>query len=303
MNAMTPPVTPSGRLTTIERLIAVGQHVGGPPRPSWKQEFTMVSPALAEEILKLNTNNRRLRPTVIDRYAEIIKSGKWEITPQGIVISNTGVLLDGQHRLLAIIKADAAVPMFIWSNVEEEVYKVLDRGIARTTADALREDRDLTETAALLSDIYGRGPRTDAKVAVMLDVIREPFETLMTHGGKKKAKVVTSVAFRAAATVRILGNMEPLYVCDTYKAMSYNDQKAVGDGPAAVMRAILSGQLKSGYATNHDLLARGWIVFDKSKAAIKKVLVKDPSNQILEICEVLDDHLTPDANAVLMRDK
>lgn len=70
-----------------------------------------VSPSLAKEWLQTNTNNRKLsRPSVL-RYAGDMLSGAWKLNHQGIAFDEEGVLVDGQHRLHAVIESNMTVPM------------------------------------------------------------------------------------------------------------------------------------------------------------------------------------------------
>lgn len=64
--------------------------------------------------------NRPDRPSVVDKYAADMKKGNWKTTHQGIAIDTEGNVIDGQHRLLAIIKANLAVSFMVTYGVEKE---------------------------------------------------------------------------------------------------------------------------------------------------------------------------------------
>ena len=76
-------------------------------------QIMTISPALAEEWLKKNTFNRRVSPLSVSKYASDMVSGKWTLNHQGIAFDNKGVLVDGQHRLYAIVKAGVSVDMMV----------------------------------------------------------------------------------------------------------------------------------------------------------------------------------------------
>lgn len=66
-----------------------------------------IGPEEAEVFLKLNKLNRNIRPRKVDEYAEMMHQGQW-ITDNGepmVVIDRNNELANGQHRMLAIIKA------------------------------------------------------------------------------------------------------------------------------------------------------------------------------------------------------
>lgn len=103
-----------------------------------KLEVVTVTPDQALEILALhNNNNRRLRKSVVARYSRAIKTGQWRLTQQGIAISRDGVLLDGQHRLAAVVEANTPVEMVMATECDPGIFAVLDTGATRLASDVL----------------------------------------------------------------------------------------------------------------------------------------------------------------------
>lgn len=103
-------------------------------------ELTWLSPTEAKELLELNVKNRRLNEKVVRAYADAMKSGRWDFNGVGntIVISSSGVLLDGQKRLMAQIKADATLPVIIVRGVNDKAQDTVDIGQPRTVANVLQ---------------------------------------------------------------------------------------------------------------------------------------------------------------------
>lgn len=97
-----------------------------------------IDPDRARELLAVNKGNRRVDRGTVERYAAAIRRGEWRLSHQGIAVDSDGVLLDGQHRLSAIIKAGVAVDMLVVTGIEREAFSVLDTGKRRTAGDALR---------------------------------------------------------------------------------------------------------------------------------------------------------------------
>lgn len=99
----------------------------------------IITPAIAEKYLKQNTQNRRVKNNVVLRYAKEMLEGRWKSdTAEFIKISKTGIVLDGQHRLLAIIKADISVNMSVAVGINDNVFDVLDTGSLRNAPDAFK---------------------------------------------------------------------------------------------------------------------------------------------------------------------
>lgn len=96
-----------------------------------------VSPELAGLILTLNTNNRILTKLDVKAYAAYMKDDQWMRAGQTLVISDKGVVLDGQHRLEAVILSGVTVEMIIVTGVEYEAFKVIDAGRKRSVTDLI----------------------------------------------------------------------------------------------------------------------------------------------------------------------
>ena len=110
-----------------------------PFRPDGKPEakVVFVSPEIANRWLDRNTKNRHVRPATVKKYARDMAAGRWQITGEGVKFSADGALLDGQHRLAAIIESGATVPLFVMRGIASEAQRVMDTGRARTASDAL----------------------------------------------------------------------------------------------------------------------------------------------------------------------
>jgi hypothetical protein len=104
---------------------------------SLTSEVHLVTPELALAILEANSNNRPVSKQKIYEYASQIRKGSWRMNGQAIIISDAGILRDGQHRLKAVVEAGVPVEMLINSGVEDESYRTLDTGMKRTVGHVL----------------------------------------------------------------------------------------------------------------------------------------------------------------------
>lgn len=96
----------------------------------------LITPEIAKEYLKRNTKNRKIKKGAVTRYANDMRAGKWQLTPQGISFHENGSLGDGQHRLLAVIESDTPTLMNVTYDVPNDV-TLFDRGVVRSTPDIL----------------------------------------------------------------------------------------------------------------------------------------------------------------------
>jgi hypothetical protein len=131
----------------------------------FSSEIIEVSPRIAEEILGKNPRNRSLRPDYVRQLAGAMKRGEWVINGQPIQIAEDQTLLNGQHRLSAVVESGQTVPMLVVRGLQVETQKTMDVGTRRTLSDvlALHGERDTTNLAAVLGLLhrYRLGARLD----------------------------------------------------------------------------------------------------------------------------------------------
>jgi hypothetical protein len=102
-----------------------------------KKEF--VTPEIAARWLELNEKNRSPRDWKAEEYARDMTEGRWLTTGETIQFGESGRLLNGQHRLWAVLMSGATIEMIVIRGIENEeaVMDVLDTGTKRTLGDAL----------------------------------------------------------------------------------------------------------------------------------------------------------------------
>ena len=105
-------------------------------QPSFNVED--ITPEYAEEILKEKNNaNRSIKQASLHRLVKAIDNDEWQITNQGIAFDSDGNLLDGQHRLQAIVKTGKTLKIMVARNMNPQIFNVVDIGTARSAADIL----------------------------------------------------------------------------------------------------------------------------------------------------------------------
>lgn len=117
-----------------------------------KTEIKQITPELAESYLENNFNNRKVRDKLVNYYADQMLRDEWQLTGQGISISDDGRLIDGQHRLMAIVRSNKPQNMLVISNLPFSTFKVHDAGIARQACDILSIEgiKNSTDISAII---------------------------------------------------------------------------------------------------------------------------------------------------------
>ena len=102
-----------------------------------------ITPDRAKTWLEKNTRNRFLSAQWVRSLAAEIIAGNWTIDGNPIRLSVDGELLDGQHRLHAIIAANKPVSSFIMYDLPAAAMHNIDRGRSRTLGDLFHINRGM----------------------------------------------------------------------------------------------------------------------------------------------------------------
>lgn len=98
----------------------------------------VITPQIAEYWLSTNVeNNRKIARHRVNQLAEDIKAGRWKVTGQPIIISNNR-LIDGQHRMTAVVQAGIPITTLVVYGVDESAFEFIDTGRPRSVNDTLR---------------------------------------------------------------------------------------------------------------------------------------------------------------------
>lgn len=108
-----------------------------PPMPTVVSAPVLMTPEMAAGYLASNKRNRPLRKARVERYARDMSEGRWQMNGETIIVSDEGNLLNGQHRLEAVVKAGVPVWMMLTSGVSEAAFSTMDAGLTRTAGDVL----------------------------------------------------------------------------------------------------------------------------------------------------------------------
>ena len=76
-------------------------------------KMELVTPVQASIWLKNNSHNRPLSEERVKEFCQLISSGGWNEKGSFIEVLESGLLLNGQHRLNAIVRTNIPVKMYI----------------------------------------------------------------------------------------------------------------------------------------------------------------------------------------------
>lgn len=102
-----------------------------------------ITPKKAQEWLAHNTDNRPRRPKVVERYADAMKRGEWKMNGESIKFNCDGRLIDGQHRLLAIVSSGCTIETYVVRGLPVDAFDTIDQGAVRHLADVFARNGEV----------------------------------------------------------------------------------------------------------------------------------------------------------------
>lgn len=249
-----------------------------------KVEIVNVTPAMARLWLKRNTViNRPLRRSWVETLKAAFERGEYIMTHQGVAFSESGELLDGQHRLTAIseLPDGCSFPMFVSKGFRrEEVFRAIDGGYKRSAADMIGRDRREVEVARLIFEMFGGFTPTPTAMIPVCERIA-PWHSDLVSFCNARSRTWSSAPVRTAAVLTMMNDGDADYVRLVYRALVTNDLPGMPRSAQALVTAYLRGQLT--VHPPYDIFCRCLKVFDPGKESLTKIQIKDQSAMIAQV--------------------
>ena len=129
-----------------------------------RAKYEKITPNRATKLLEHNTDNYRmsLSNSTLENLVYELTHGQWKATTQGIGFDTNGVLVDGQHRLMAIQKSGITVDkQLVCYGLEPESKLKIDVGKKRTLSDLSQISSRIISTIRIpFRFVYGSGTKT-----------------------------------------------------------------------------------------------------------------------------------------------
>lgn len=97
----------------------------------------LITPEIARFYLTQNCGNRKVSKYMVNIYSEAMKRGEWMLNGESIKFDVDGNLIDGQHRLYALIEANMSLELLVVRGLQKSAFKTLDVGKKRTVGDCM----------------------------------------------------------------------------------------------------------------------------------------------------------------------
>lgn len=241
-----------------------------------------ITPDMARDMLAMNDGNRPVTESRVKKYVNELKSGRFVLNGESIIIANDGSLNDGQHRLLACIEAGTAFRSVVVVGVDRETRLTTDtgKGKDRSTLLGMAGVANSRRVAAALTVfiIYDLGlyvPSYDAITAQDLCDFYAQKEALMIKG----AHILNSKQSKALAPASLMAAFLILSPLNEAAANEFVHRVIDGAGlpaghPILLLRAKLMTEKRLRNHERLELILRTWnywrrgIVMSRSIALI-----------------------------------
>jgi len=100
--------------------------------------IVLVDQAMAKRWLAENNgHNRDISDARVAQYVADMESGRWRFNGETIQFDRTGMLLNGQHRLMAILETGIPQSFLVVRGLDPQSQLTMDQGTRRSPADQL----------------------------------------------------------------------------------------------------------------------------------------------------------------------
>lgn len=245
-----------------------------------------ITPPMAREWLKKNTDNRPMRMSKVEGLKLAFQRGEYIATHQGVAFLRDGTLADGQHRLTAIagMPDNYSVEMMVTRGLAPEAQRVMDLNTPRSASDILKRHQGLVAVARYMAKLIEqhRQAITPTYLMPFVSAVEDSFGALLDYC-PTVSKTWSAASIRSAAILRMV-NGDRDYILLSYHALNHADFDSMTPRIQALYRQSVRGSMNSG---SLDIFARAYRAFDVRGQKVGTIQISDQANVIAEAREVI----------------
>lgn len=268
--------------------------------PQIRSEMKLVTPELAKEYLLSNEQNRRIRSGWVNYLAYCIRNNEWKMTHQGIAFSNHGRLLDGQHRLMGIVKANIPAMLMVSYGWDESVFSAIDNGMRRSDEDRTNIPRRLAECAKFFLQIMdyagfesppsrlrkglGGNRSTPEQIIAYAHVISD-FENLLIKHCASSSTLFSTVPSRCAVIANMMLGDDIDYLLSLYRDLVLGKTENLPPIARSAVQQFLTGTFNSrgGGEIRIENFIRFLSLFRKKNEKVQKLILRDCDERLAQV--------------------
>jgi len=240
-----------------------------------KTSIVTVTPVMANAMLCHNTGNRTVREPNVQKYIKLLTNKEWKLTHQGIAFDVNGKLIDGQHRLMAIVRSGISAEMMVTHGLPTDSEQGMDQGARRSAADLLHETPKIAELINLAARLLtGESSPTPATLQKIRPAILPFGEKIMAEYGGNTT-FFASAPMKLAAVARMIFDKDEGYILKTYGDLCRSNLDYLPPIGHALVKAHLKGRTNT--TNKQETMAAGLYVFDQRNKDYKQLRLDVPN--------------------------
>ena len=248
--------------------------------------YKNIGPADAEVMLARNYGNRKVNEKQVRQYAVDMASGNWRLTHQAIAIGADENLIDGQHRLHAVVKSRSTVAMYVatYSTSESVLMLPIDVHKKRSITDIVDCSPRIAEVANTMYWLYKQRAATSAEVEQLIEKT-SPYIYTLHNTITVRPKVRGCAGVRTAVLYRMLMDNENASVyAELYRDFCLlNFERMNASTMAFVKTCEHSTEHHTGQSGRNALFAKAVYAFDLEQQGRKLIrLSKETEIAVIE---------------------
>lgn len=232
----------------------------------------IITPEVAKAYLESNSQSQRsVRKGWVTSLAKMIEAGEFQLTHQGIAFDSNGILIDGQHRLLAIVEADSPVSIMVTRGVNPEVWSATDQGVVRTSGEVTGLDKKIAEVSRFVAKFAFSEHRPSAKMMIQISKSKIGIKCAeIRRLCPTNVRYYTATPMLTIAAIRdCMSNSD--FAKTQFRALATQDFDSMTPCSKALFRTITNSRS----FTQADTYCRAWKVFDSQKANLSQIRVSE----------------------------
>ena len=251
-----------------------------------------ICPTRAKQLLAQNHTNRNLNQRLVGKLSEAIVNDHWKVNGETIKLSKRGRLLDGQHRLHAIIMAKKPAKTYLIDGLEEDCHPTIDAGLRRTGGHALQflGVKNSTLVAASIGMVYRirikdlkNKPRyTNEDIVREYEIDPQGYSNAAAYVGGKRWLIKFAGSSVASACYYLTQKIDSEKSDAFFNSLASGENLQHGDPTFALRNQLMNmrsiqGKLERGkqvrYSIYHNI-AYAWNAI-RSKQSVKRITIRE----------------------------
>lgn len=250
-----------------------------------KVEVIKITPNYAGYLLSQSSGNRNVNSRRVSLYADAMASGKWVENGESIIISTTGNVIDGQHRLSAVVLSKTPISSLVVTidgvNEDEALtakHIPIDIGYNRTVSDITGISKyDISIVKMMMRLLESGGDKKSLDPSIIADR-HSKLESYIKAVPNCHVKIYATSPIHSAL---ILASYSGCDVWDMYSNVLNRHYHNLTPIWSSWMRRVESSFRMPAQTRNETLFAATWVL-TKSNPHAKHIRVNDASQEIKE---------------------